>query len=128
MREAAERSAGIMRQQIQKPSRTRSKPADAKIAIQKHDPDVRRQKQILEVRGHLSQLFNLMLILRVDRVKFFIDRVQFLIGALQFFIRCDKFFIRRLQFFVAGFLLFNQSLQVFASMPQFQFQRLQLIA
>ncbi len=65
----------ILRQKLEDARHLRSEFPHTQIAIQKRDAFLQILEEIVQIVGHLGQLDNLPLVLRVDRVQLFVDRV-----------------------------------------------------
>ena len=86
------------------------------------------REEVLHVVGHLLELGDLVLVLRVDRVELLVDRLQLLVGAVQLLVGGDQLLVGGLQLLVAGLHLLDGRLEVLLRMAELELERLDALA
>jgi hypothetical protein len=66
------------------------------IRVQEDAAQARAEEKVVDVVVETDQLLDLLLILRVQRVKLLVHRLQLLVGALQLLVGGDQLLVRGL--------------------------------
>ena len=83
----------ILRNQAECFCDPQSKFPNLQITVEENRINLNTIQQILHIIGHLNQLGDFSLVLRIDGIQLLVDAVQFFVGALKFLVGCDEFLI-----------------------------------
>ncbi len=81
--EAVDAATDVGFDQVEDFCHFRRESADAELIVEEDRVDVSAREQVVHVVGEFGQLLDLVLVLRVDRVQFFVHRMELFVGRLQ---------------------------------------------
>ncbi len=128
VREALDAAPLVGIDQVEGLGHLRCELPDAQLLVQEDRVHVGRPEEVLHVVGHLLELGDLVLVLRVDRVELLVDRLQLLVGAVQLLIGSDQLLVGGVQLLVAGLHLLDGRLEVLLRMAKLELERLDALA
>ena len=102
--------------------------SDPEVSVEEDRAYLRAFEQVADVRRELLKLFNLRLVLGVDRVELLVHRVKLFVRTLKLLVRGDELLVRGLKLLVTGFELLDGGLENFPSVRELALEGLHALA